>query len=314
MRNLVSVLGVLMALFGAGVGNTVRAAGPLEPVAPQSTSGNCPTLQPAPGWVCVGGAWLPPIEPIAPQPPIPIPPQLISVGELVMFTLTEQDSYQTFELTAPSDGTLLVSVDDRSSGIGIFINGEYPLYSGFATHDVVAGETILIEVWLTLAWDAFGLPDTPVVLTTSLSAVPLILPPRCLTFKPGPDWVCVGGGDWVPPDHAAAAGAFTFPQPALVPPVAPAQPAPQGGGATGCPSVSPGPDWVCVAGGNWVRPDHPLAVSTPAISPPPSLPAPPTPPTGCTTPDPFAGIPGMRGVCIGNNNWVPVGHPLAGGG
>ena len=37
------------------------------------------------------------------------------------------------------------------------------------------------------------------------------------------------------------------------------------------------------------------------------------PPTGCATPDPFAGIPGLLGVCV-NGGWVPSGHPLAGGG
>ncbi len=278
MRNLISLLGVVMALFGAGVGNTVRAAAPLEPVPP--------------------------------QPPTPVPAQVVSVGESVLFTLTEHDWYQTFELTAPSDGTLLVSIDDLSGGIGIFIDGIYPPYNGFATHEVVAGQTYLIEIAF-LYWELLGVPDTPVVLTTSLSLVPLILPPRCLTIQPRSDWVCVTGGNWVPPDHAAAEGAFTFPQPGLPVPMPPISPPSLQDGASGCPSIRPGPDWVCLAAGIWVRPDHPLALP-PATAIP--LPTPPTPPAGCTTPDPFAAIPGMIGVCIGNNTWVPLGHPLAGGG
>ena len=72
MRNLVSLLGVVVAIFGAGVGNTVRAAAPLAPAAPQSTSGNCSTRQPGPGWVCVNGPWFPPLEPVPPQPQTPI--------------------------------------------------------------------------------------------------------------------------------------------------------------------------------------------------------------------------------------------------
>ena len=48
----------------------------------------------------------------------------------------------------------------------------------------------------------------------------------------------------------------------------------------------------------------------PIASPPP--PAPPIPPAtpACTTPDPFAGIPGLYGVCVGIM-WVPIGHPQA---
>ena len=94
-------------------------------------------------------------------------------------------------------------------------------------------------------------------------------------------------------------------------PLEPAAPQSTSGGATGCPTIRPGLDWVCVTG-NWLPSDHPDALSAPA-SPTPQ-PAPALAPTGCTTPDPFAGIPGMIGVCIGINTWVPLGHPLAGGG
>ena len=45
-------------------------------------------------------------------------------------------------------------------------------------------------------------------------------------------------------------------------------------------------------------------------APPPTT---PPPANTCTTPDPFTGIPGLIGVCV-NGGWVPIGHPLAGGG
>jgi parallel beta-helix repeat protein len=72
-----------------------------------------------------------------------------------------------------------------------------------------------------------------------------------------------------------------------------------------CTTPQPASDWVCVQGG-WVPPGHPLAVDAPD----PGDGAPPAP-GGCTTPDPFAGIPGLSGVCI-NGGWVPSGHPLTG--
>ena len=77
-----------------------------------------------------------------------------------------------------------------------------------------------------------------------------------------------------------------------------------------CMTPQPVSNWVCVNGG-WVPPDHPAALQSPGAGDgtgvDPGIPA------GCTTPDPFAGIPGLVGVCI-NGGWVPSGHPSAGGG
>jgi hypothetical protein len=70
----------------------------------------------------------------------------------------------------------------------------------------------------------------------------------------------------------------------------------------------PGPDWVCQDGG-WLPPGHPLirlSGDTPPPSPPPAFGG---PPFECPTSDPFAGLFGFFGVCIGA--WVPIGHPLA---
>jgi glucose/arabinose dehydrogenase len=124
----------------------------------------------------------------------------------------------------------------------------------------------------------------------------------CTTPPPVTGWVCVSGG-WVPPDHPLAtgpSGGSTSTPPPLPPPP-----------PTGCTTSQPSTDWVCVNGG-WVPPDHPLA----ATAPPPDNSGGSTPPAesgGCTTPDPFAAIPGLTGVCI-NGGWVPSTHPLVTGG
>jgi IPT/TIG domain-containing protein len=61
-------------------------------------------------------------------------------------------------------------------------------------------------------------------------------------------------------------------------------------------------------------PDHPEAIASAGLPPPPpappAAPAPPPPAAACTTADPFVGIPGLYGVCVGTE-WYPVGHPLA---
>src|SRR3954466_9047229 len=59
---------------------TLSSARSLEPVASTvEQTASCPTVQPAPDWVCLNGGWLPPGYPIgtgAPVPPVdsPAPP------------------------------------------------------------------------------------------------------------------------------------------------------------------------------------------------------------------------------------------------
>jgi hypothetical protein len=324
MRNLVSLLGVLVLVSSTGGGNTLRAAAPHEPAAPQSTSGDatgCLIPPPAPDWRCVSGIWIPPLEPATPPPsPSTITPQMISVGQEVtgnlhtgyfhthgvVFPPVEELVY---ELTAPSDGTLIVQLSWDTDGGHISLQLEDEAFSSwpptFGTLPVAAGQTYRVALSICCSWD---LVDVSFVMTTSIISGPVLLPPQCSMFSPVSDWICVGEA-WVPPGHPAAEGVVTFPQLApliLIPP-----PPPPTGGATGCPTIRPGPDWVCVTG-NWLPSDHPDALSAPANPTP--QPPPPLAPTGCSTPDPFAGIPGMIGVCIGNNTWVPLGHPLARGG
>jgi hypothetical protein len=277
MRKLMPWIGLLLLMFSGG-GTTVR------------------------------GEALP--DSAAPLPePAPVVPQVISVGEQVTGTLHPTTCSATgcipgvfdmlFELTAPSDGTLIVELDwnlDYGS-LGLEVeNGVvhyWPITVG--TLPVTAGQTYRIWVY-TNSWDLYG--EIPFVLTTSITSGPLDLPPFCSMAPPARDWICIGEG-WVPPDHPLAEGSA-------------APPPPPSGDAAGCLSIKPASDWVCVNGG-WVPSDHPLALSSPA-SPTPLPPPPAPPPTGCTTPDPFAGIPGLIGVCIVNNGWVPIGHPLAAGG
>jgi beta-glucosidase len=73
-----------------------------------------------------------------------------------------------------------------------------------------------------------------------------------------------------------------------------------GGGPQACPTVQPGPDWVCVNGG-WLPP----GMGGPAPNPPLPNPPVPIPPAGCATVQPAAGW-----VCI-DGGWLPPDHPLA---
>ena len=81
-----------------------------------------------------------------------------------------------------------------------------------------------------------------------------------------------------------------------------------GAGPPGCEFAPPVSNWVCVDGGGWVPPDHPLALGNPPSSPPPT-PAPEMPPVagpaGCTMPRPVE-----TWVCA-NGGWVPSHDPLA---
>lgn len=273
MRNALSWVGVLVLVFSAS-GNALRAAA-REPAAPQ-----LPTST----------------------------PQLISVGEVVTGVLHATTcgdgtcipavEEMLFELTAPSDGTLIVELDWNLNDGSIALQVEdgvlhyWPTTVG--TLPVTAGGTYQVLVY-TNPWALF---EIPFALTTSITSGPVVLPPSCSMAPPVSGWICIGEG-WVPPDHPLAHLGVPAPSPPSGP-----------GGASGCPTIQPAPNWVCVSP-NWVPPDHPAALSAP---PTPTPPAAPVAPGGCTTPDPFAGIPGLVGVCLGENTWVPMSHPLARGG
>jgi hypothetical protein len=219
-----------------------------------------------------------------------------------------------FDLTAPSDGTLAA----YSSGdpVYLFIDGVLFDNTGpgpfVGTIPVVAGRTYRVWVWVSFDyWDYGGSPDyRSFVITTTLFPPGAAVPIGCRLHSPVPGWVCISG-DWIPPDHPEALAGSPAPP-------APPAPAPA---ANSCVTTQPVSNWVCI-NGDWVPPDHPIAIANPPAQPapspapsaPPPAPAPPSPPPpvapNCTTQDPFAGIPGLYGVCVGTE-WVPIGHPEA---
>lgn len=106
-------------------------------------------------------------------------------------------------------------------------------------------------------------------------------PEECTTVRPGPGWVCVGGG-WYPPDMTPPGGQ---PPAAAVP----------SSGSRACTTVQPGPDWVC-SGGGWYPPG--MAPPGPAYA---ALSAPVAASGACTTVQPGPGW-----SCAGGG-WYPPG-------
>ena len=117
-------------------------------------------------------------------------------------------------------------------------------------------------------------------------------------------------------------GRTVTPAPAPEPVPAPSSPAPLPSSPAPVPS-SPAPapvcstpppvaGWICVAGGGWVPPDHPLATQAAPAAPAPPAPSQPAPsqpaPQSCVTSTPAPGW-----VCV-QGGWVPADHPSALGG
>jgi glucose/arabinose dehydrogenase len=136
--------------------------------------------------------------------------------------------------------------------------------------------------------------------------------PNPFTSIPGMHGECHDGG-WMPvPDSAPAPPAPTpaptpTPTPSPTPTPAPS-PINDGTCAGGDPFVGiPGMHGECHNGGWTPVPDvvSPPPAPSPSPSPPPPPPPPPPSSGGCTTPDPFAGIPGLIGQCM-NGGWSPV--------
>ncbi len=106
--------------------------------------------------------------------------------------------------------------------------------------------------------------------STAASTILLWVPSTtstCAGSPPASGWVCVNGG-WVPANHPAAAGASSGGGSWVV--VSSGAPTSSGGatsaagpgtpsGAGTCVGQPPAVGWVCVVGGAWVPPDHPLA-------------------------------------------------------
>ena len=229
MRSLAALLFCLGIVFGLESTSTSTMQGPPS---------ECNTAPPSPNWVCVDGSWLPPAggEP----PPPPPTARVISVGEEVTGTLQPCCAWgpavfeMLFDLTAPSDGTLIVHL---SNSVSLELEGaDYwpwwkspsPLFD-VATLQVTAGQTYRLWVYYG-GWDLYE--QLPFVLTTSIESGPVPEPPGCEFAPPVSNWVCVDGGGWVPPDHPLALG-----NPPSSPPPPPAPEMPPVVGSVGCLSV-----------------------------------------------------------------------------
>ena len=250
-----------------------------------------------------------PLEGGEPPPPPPTI-RVISVGEEVTGTIQPCCVWgpavfeMLFDLTAPSDGTLVVHL---SNSVSLELEGAdyWPWWKSpsalfnVATLQVTAGQTYRLWVYYG-GWDLYE--QLPFVLTTSIESGPVVEPPGCEFAPPVSNWVCVDGGGWVPPDHPLALG-----NPPSSPPPPPAPEMPPVVVSVGCPSARPVETWVCVNGG-WVPPDHPLALGNSPSSPPPP-PAPEMPPVEGSVECPSVRPVGTW-VCA-NGGWVPPDHPLA---
>ena len=223
MGQFVGVGPVPTAIGGSGGGGTTP---------PPPTPTGCPSIQPAPNWVCVGGNWLPPTS--SPGgggnpncPSIQPAADWVCVGGNWM---------------PPTGG----------SGGG---NPSCPSVQPGPTWLCVNGN------WLPPAAGS-GNPSCPSVQPAPdwVCANGNWLPgagggggnASCPSIQPAPNWVCVNG-NWLP---GAGGGGGNASCPSI-------QPAPDwvcvsgnwlpggGGGNASCPSIQPAPDWVCVSG-NWL--------------------------------------------------------------
>jgi hypothetical protein len=129
----------------------------------------------APSTVLRPGGGQPP-SPTGPPPPTSTSAlRVIRVGEEVTGTLTRNGADMRFELTAPSDGTLVahLSWDKRQGTLDLHLEETLffpspPAFSSIVgTMPVVAGRSYRLTVADFAAWDYGGL-FLPFVLTTSI--------------------------------------------------------------------------------------------------------------------------------------------------
>ena len=154
MRSLAALLFCLGIVFGLESTSTwTMQVPPTE----------CNTAPPSPNWVCVGGSWFPP-EGGEPPPPPPTS-RVISVGEEVTGTIQPCCVWgpavfeMLFDLTAPSDGTLVVHLSNSVSleleGADYWPWGKSPsALFDVATLQVTAGQTYRLWVYYG-GWDLF---------------------------------------------------------------------------------------------------------------------------------------------------------------
>ncbi len=221
---------------GGGPAGAYGSPGAPPPSSPPPPSGGCTTIQPGPGWTCVGGGWLPPSDtppPTSPPPPAPPPPTGCTTIQ-------------------PGPGWVCVNGGWLPPSLAPAPPPPPPPPPPTSTCTTIQpgpGWVCVGGGWLPPGSTLIPPPPPPPAPTST-----------CTTISPGPGWVCVNGG-WLPPDS-------TLIPPSLPPPPTTScttvSPGPgwvcvDGGWLPpdrACPTASPGPGWVCVGGG-WLPPGHP---------------------------------------------------------
>ena len=251
---------------GGGPAGSYSSPSAPPPSGPPPPPTGCTTIQPGPGWTCVGGGWRPPSEtppPPAPPPPAPPPPTGCTTIQ-------------------PGPGWVCVGGGWLPPGIAPApAPAPPPPSGGCTTIQPGSGWVCVGGGWLPPGSPGIPAPPPPPPPTSSCTTPqpgagwvcvgggwlppdsPLVPPPppptsSCTTVQPGAGWVCVDGG-WLPP------GSPLIP-PSLPPPSSCTTPSPgpgwfcSGGGwrppDQACPTVQPGPGWTCVGGG-WLPPGYP---------------------------------------------------------
>ena len=214
---------------------------------------NCPTVQPAPNWTCSNGNWLPPTsgggtggDPNCPT--VKPGPDWVCVG-----------------------GNWLPGSGGGGTGSG---NPNCPTVQPAPDWTCSNGN------WLPpTSGGGSGNPNCPTVQPApnwTCSNGNWLPPtsggsgnPNCPTVQPAPDWVC-SNGNWLPPTSGGGSGSCVTPQPASTWTCSNGNWLPPTGGTASCVTPQPAPTWTCL-NGNWLPPGgEPLAEPTPETAPAPA--------------------------------------------
>ncbi len=170
---------------------------PSSPSAPSSPSvvpGGCTTIQPAPGWVCNNGNWLPPPDPVAPPPPPPPSTPTTSPQTTGCTTIKPGADWQCVNgnwlppSTAPLQPTSTPPPPPPPP----------PSTTTGCTTIKPASDWVCVNGnWLppSMVSSAPPPPSTP--------APAPVVSTGCVGAAPGAGWVCVQG-QWVPSNHPLA--------------------------------------------------------------------------------------------------------------
>ena len=235
-NGLANVMGQFVGVGAIPTAIGSAGAGGGGPTPPPPTG--CPSIQPAPNWVCVGSNWLPP-------------------------TTSGGSGNPSCPSIQPALDWVCVNGNWMPPTVGSGGNPSCPSVQPGPNWQCVSGN------WLPPA-PGSGNPSCPSVQPAPdwVCVNGNWLPgagggggnASCPSIQPAPNWVCVNG-NWLP----GAGGGGNASCPSI-------QPAPDwvcvsgnwlpgagGGGNASCPSIQPGPGWIC-SNGNWL-PGGPVALT-----------------------------------------------------